>query len=242
MFVNDILNDKNYAVVSDKLESIKDEFKKFNNVNWKFKQYVAWGLEGLISNRVLTDIPNGQASSYCIGLNSGGLGLYYKTTSYQSRIEINSYLPTLKSMGTNEVAKCLVKSIKKRSKQIRFLNVIKALQKYDCDEVRVKIDYEIPFINPTNSDIKLSNYEDKKIMISDFRIWDGKLTGDSYAYIFNDMNNSISGFLIFEQLLDEIIDLEKNYTDQMENRISANEIIINNLKSELSGYLAAKSI
>ena len=114
MFVNDILNNENYEVISGKLESIKDEYKKFNNVNWGFKQYVVLGLEGLISNRVLTGIPNGQSSSYCVGLNSGGLGLYYNTESYKSRIEINSYLPTLKSMSTNEVARCLVKSIKKK--------------------------------------------------------------------------------------------------------------------------------
>ena len=120
--------------------------------------------------------------------------------------------------------------------------MIKALQKYECDEVKVKIDYDVQVINPSDCEVRLSNYKNKKLTISNFGILNGQLNGDLYNYILNDMNNSISGFLVFEQLLDEIIDLEKKYIYQMENRISANEIIISNLKNELSGYLAAKSI
>ena len=238
MFVDKILNDDNYEVISSKLENIKDIYIKLEKMNDDFRRYITYGLSNLVSKRILTDILKEGGSLYCIGLHSGGLGFYWKHNDYRSRIRTNVYIPTLKTLCTDEVVSYLTKSIKKRSKQIRFLNVIDAIRKYENIDVNVSMDHDL-----TITDIKNSlNSINGEIIISNFQIMYGHLGGDSFTRILNDMDNSISNFLVFEQLLDEIIELEEKYSNQMKDVMSKNEIVLNKLKTKLSGYLSAEAI
>ena len=242
MFVNGILNDNNYKIISDELKSIKNVYRRFIKENLDFKKYVCLGLKDLVRNRVLTNISSDLGSSYYVGLNSSGLGLYFKTEDYQSRIEVETFLSVLKSMCTDGIVSYLNQNIKKRNKQIRFLNVVKALREYECKEVEVKMDDEISIINPKDDELRLSNYRERRLIVMKLRIEDGELYSAADKIIFNDSKINISKFLILEQLLDEVTELEEKYTNQMRDRITYNKSVKYELQNDLSGYFAAKSI
>ena len=238
MFVDKIINNVNYKVVSDKLENIKHIYSKSEKVNDDFGRNVIYGLRDLVSNRVFTDIPKEADSIYYIGIHPGGLGFYKKHIDYRSSMMTCTCLPILKDLCTDEVVSILAHSIKKKNKQIRFLDVVNAIKKYKNEFVNVKIDHDLIITDIRNS----LDPKNGEIIISDFQIMYGRLDGDIYTRILNDMDNTPSNFLIFEQLLDEIIYLEKKYLYKMEEKISKNEIVLNDLKNKLSGYFAAIAI
>ena len=238
MFINDILNDDNYNILYKELRIINDTHRKFINDRLDFRKVVSFGLEGLVSGRILTGISEQQGSSYYVGLNSNGLGLYFMGGGYQSRIETETFLPAIKSMCTNEIESYLIQNIKKKSKQIRFLDVIKSLRKYECEEVKVEINREIPIVDPTDCKCK---YEYKKIIVSRLKIRSGELYGIINDHVLDNSVN-VSNFLVLEQVSDEIKELKESYIAQMDQRMLYNRLTKKLLEEKLSGYFAAKSI
>ena len=242
MFVNSILNEKNFEIISDKLLNMKKVYEKFDNNNDDFTDLVILGTENLVYNRILTGIPDFNGSSYSIGLNPKGLGTYWDSNTQNGKIENITFLSDLKKMNTTELAVSMAMRIKKKSKKTRFLNVIKALRNYECEEVEAVIDGEKSIVDPTSYLLNKSNRNEAKIVIKDFGIRYGMLNVGKYYHLFNDANNSISKFLVFDQLFDEIIELEEKYTNRMKDRIIANKSVMDELKDDLSEYLTAKSI
>ena len=242
MFVNDILNDDGYFKMNYELKLINNTYRNFIKEYTSFRELVCIGLEKLVNKRLLTGIPKTQYSSYYVGLNSCGFGLYYINNGCRGRLEIETYLPVLKSMCTDEIVTFLVQHISKQSKKTRFLNIVKAIQKYRYDEVEVGIDYGVPVIDPTDYELNMSNIEERRIFVKNLRIVNGEFRGIANNRFVDFTVNSISNFLIFEQVLDEITKLREEYVTKMEQWIIYNRLTRTKLENDLSGYFAAKSI
>ena len=242
MFIDNILNDKNFEIVTDKLTNVKDTYKKFVSDRTDFTDLVFLGTKNLVNGRILTGIPTFNGSTYSIGLNSKGLGKYSDGCDRDGNIVNSNFLSDLKEMSATEFTVSVVSRIVKKSKKTRFQNVIKALKKYECDEFDVFINRETSIIDPTYFLLNKSNLEDAKIKIKNFRIRFGELNAGMYYYLFNDSNNSISKFLVFDQIFNEVVELSDKYVNKMEKIIVVNRKVKDKLEDELSDYISAISI
>ena len=88
----------------------------------------------------------------------------------------------------------------------------------------------------------MSNIEERRIFVKNLRIVNGEFRGIANDRFVDFTVNSISNFLIFEQVLDEITKLREEYVTKMEQWIIYNRLTRTKLENDLSEYFAAKSI